>query len=374
MREFEHIPGLDSTNLHAAQSCLWYLDSSIIAIHFCLELKTRTSPNSSVSRIDWPIKFTTDFKICLLTGKTLCENKRFICTPLLATPLPLIEIAKGYHSVCSQGKDQRRCISLLSPFPIEQPPAICLFGCPSGKPSGNVWKHITLIFSFPPWTPARLMARWCLALCYKDFAVGHRVGCRITEPGLTGDLRPIEVSLIHWLMACPINNQAHYFSRHCIKVWMYWCLPERTIYAQKSGAHSSYKTHPSNLIATAPTQTDALRRRCGNPTVLLPRKLTELSHHTLESQDSCTGNCIHCTLLQSKPNLKNCCKAYNLKLPQPFINEEYKFLLNQVWTGLISIMGVTAVSRYISINLCIKENTFMTLNVNIYRNVAVKCK
>ena len=68
---------------------------------------------------------------------------------------------------------------------------------PTPSPFKKYLRHISLTWPFPidTVTPHGLLM---LRNCFLDFAVEHWFGCRATEPGFTGDIGAIEVSLIDW--------------------------------------------------------------------------------------------------------------------------------------------------------------------------------
>ena len=92
-----------------------------------------------------PVKFTVEFKICVLTNKYPREKQ-----PIYLHSHPFTEIKQRKQSVGPYCQDQRRCkgISLLRPFSLEQTPHYLSIQPPK-KTSGNVSKHISLTWPFP---------------------------------------------------------------------------------------------------------------------------------------------------------------------------------------------------------------------------------
>ena len=147
---------------------LWCFVASNSAIHFCMVLRTLTSPNWNKFRIDWsllwrqppytcsvpllrslhwlPITFRLLFKTSLLICKTLwntaCLSSLRSC-PI--TPIRFTEIKQRNQSVGPQSQDQHtcKCISLFGTT------SCCLSVPPLQlQPPKNVSRYISL--TWPP--------------------------------------------------------------------------------------------------------------------------------------------------------------------------------------------------------------------------------
>ena len=99
-----------------------------------------------------------------------------------------------------------------SPFPKEQAPAfrpICSLDYKLQETSENTSFLICTFFH------KHQHARWLIDVldCFLDCAIGHWLGCPVTEPGLARDMGTIEVRLIDWLIDWLIYAPSKYVCR-----------------------------------------------------------------------------------------------------------------------------------------------------------------
>ena len=150
-----------------------------------------------------PVKFRVDFKICLLTYKTLSEKQPVYVHSLLATPLPSRSLRsnKGITMSVPRVKTNagKRSFSSCAPSRWNSSPLSV-----RSSTSVSTFRKCLKTYLFWPGLspidtgmPDDLLTLWN---CFIDFAVEHWFGCHTTESGYAGDIGAIEIWLIDWLI------------------------------------------------------------------------------------------------------------------------------------------------------------------------------
>ena len=185
------LSGIADTDLAKLQSVQNWL------AHVVTKSPKFTRSVSLLRSLQWlSVKFRADFKICLLTYKTLSAKQPVYLHSLLVTPLPSCSPRsnKGITLSVPRAKTNARK-SHLALVPLLLGTA-CHYQPihPLQFPlSGNVSRHIFSTWPFPPidtGMPDDLLTLWN---CFIDFAVEHWFGCRATETGYAGDIGAIEI-------------------------------------------------------------------------------------------------------------------------------------------------------------------------------------
>ena len=205
---------------HPESVCHYPDLNNSLHVLFCLVLQTLTSPNFNMFRIDWsalwqshlqllavfnrfvplhwlPVKFRIVFKIrlqtCKTSWKTACLSSLHSChiTPHHSHPIHWDQTKEALRwSLGSRPMQVQEHFTLVA----------LLFGTTSDHLSAqpfylllsrNISRHIPLTGPFPidHGTPDGPLIRNCII----DFAVEHQIGCYTMEPGVAGDIGPIEM-------------------------------------------------------------------------------------------------------------------------------------------------------------------------------------
>ena len=193
---------------------------SVAAIRFCLKLQSRTTLNFNISTIDrpvlwqshhhlltvshryiflhWlPVNFRKDFKSVYWPMKHLVKSNLFTCRRARhITPIPSIEITHRNNSVCFQGHAWFRygafwpCTpSLWNHLPLSVHSAA---DCNLQETSENTSLWFGYFSIHTSVTNGQLMS-WTV---FRGLLLDTDSAICTTEPGLTGDIRAIEVWLI----------------------------------------------------------------------------------------------------------------------------------------------------------------------------------